>query len=233
MTTPILGLDELAASQSQPHVPINAAVRALEVFAQIVALTMDQTAPPGSPAEGDVHIPAGGATGAWAGHSYEIAYYSGGWQFLTPRAGWVAYVAAEDDYFKFSAGSPTGWELFTPGSSGGVQPYDIGIHISSRPDAGAIVARYVFPRTVTFPASLVGSYGYAATPAAAQADFDLRKNGASFGTVRFAAGSPGHIATFIAASQTVFSAGDELSIVAPASQDSTLAGVALTLTGTR
>jgi hypothetical protein len=233
MTTPILELDELAASQSQPHVPLNAAIRALEVFGQITALAIDETSPPGSPAEGDVYIPAPGATGAWAGHDYEIAYYSGGWLFLAPRVGWLAYVVAEDAYFKFSSGSPTGWEEFTGSSSAGSQPYDVGIHIPSRPDAGAIVARYIFPRTVTFPASLVGSYGRAATPAAAQADFDLRRNGVSFGTARFASGSPGHIAIFIAASQTIFTAGDELSIVAPASQDSTLSGIALTLIGTR
>lgn len=233
MTTPILGLDELAASQSQPHVPLNAALRALEVFGQICAQSLSTASPPGSPAEGDVYIVPSGATDSWAGHSFEVAYYSGGWQFLTPRIGWVAYVDDEDDYFRYSAGSPSGWDLFAPGSSGGVQPYDIGINIPSQPDAGAIVARYVFPRTVTLPASLVGSYGHAATPAAAQADFDLRRNGTSFGTVRFAAGSPGDVATFIAASQTIFSAGDELSIVAPATQDTTLAGVAITLVGTR
>lgn len=233
MTTPILGLDELAASQSQPHVPLNAAIRALEVFGQICAVSMTTTTPPGSPAEGDVYLVPSGATGAWAGHEFQIAYYSGGWQFLSPFVGWVAFVSDEDDYFRYTSGSPSGWELFAPGASGGSQPYDIGIHIASRPDAGAIVARYVFPRTVTFPASLTGSYGRSATPAAAQADFDLRRNGVSFGTVRFAAGSPGHIATFIAASQTIFSAGDEFAIVAPASQDSTLAGIAITLIGTR
>lgn len=107
-TTPILGLDELEASQSQPHVPINAAIRALEVLAQLVVASQTLTAPPGSPAEGDRYIVGGGATGDWAGHDEEVAYYSGGWQFLVPERGWICWVEADGDHYTYGAGS-IGW----------------------------------------------------------------------------------------------------------------------------
>lgn len=96
MTTPILEMDELAAAQSQPEVIVNAALRALEAAMQISALGY-QNAPPGSPAEGDRYLVGSTPTGAWSGHAQEVAYYSGGWQFLEPMNGWRAYVAGQGD----------------------------------------------------------------------------------------------------------------------------------------
>src|SRR5688572_19878049 len=109
MTTPILGLEELEDSQSQPHVEVNAAIRALEVLGSPIRVAdKDLATPPGSPEEGDRYIVAGSPTDDWVGQDNNIAYYSGGWQFLTAETGWLAYVADEDSYYQFVAGSPTG-----------------------------------------------------------------------------------------------------------------------------
>ncbi|MDH8174147.1 DUF2793 domain-containing protein, partial [Klebsiella pneumoniae] len=54
------------------------------------------TAPPTTPAEGDRHIIASGATGAWAGHADAVAVYEDGtWRFLVPKSGWCAWCDAD------------------------------------------------------------------------------------------------------------------------------------------
>lgn len=111
------------------------------------------------------------------------------------------------------------------------QPYDVGGSYPSAPTASLVMVRYPFPRAVSFPSSLTNSRGVAGTAATAQTDFDLKKNGVSFGTMRFAAA--GTTASFIAASSSSFAAGDILTVVAPATPDATLAGIGFSLAGTR
>jgi hypothetical protein len=60
--------------------------------------------------------------------------------------------------------------------------------------------------------------------------FDLLKNGVSFGTVTFNVSATG---SFTVASATSFAAGDVLTITAPATADSTLEDISITLVGTR
>lgn len=230
MTTPILQLDELEDSQSQPHVPLNASVRALEQYAQLLVLDQDLSSPPAA-VDGDCYIVASGGSGAWSGWDNSIAYYSGGWLRIEPRVGMVAYLIDEDIYYNYTGSSPGGWEVWTLGAAPTAQPYDIGAQIAGSPTASLVMLRYKFPRTVVFPAGLTDSQGTAGTAATAQTDFDIRRNGVSVGTMRFAAA--GTSATFIAASQQTYNAGDILTVVAPASPDATLAGVSFVLSGTR
>ncbi|HEX2136966.1 MAG TPA: DUF2793 domain-containing protein [Microvirga sp.] len=94
--TPNLALPLLAAAQAQKHVTHNEALSTLDALVQL-AVVERRAAPPGSPAEGERHLVAAGATGAFAGHERKIALFDlGAWRFLAPRAGWIAYVAAED-----------------------------------------------------------------------------------------------------------------------------------------
>lgn len=230
MTTPILGLDELEDSQSQPHVPINASMRALEQYAQLIVLDNDLSAPPAA-VDGDAYIVASGGSGAWSGWDSSIAYYSGGWLRIVPRVGMMAYVVDEDTYYQFSGGSPGSWDALSLSGGGGSEPYDIGAQVASAPSASLVMLRYKFPRTVSFPSGLTNSQGEAGTAATAQTDFDIRKNGASVGTMRFAASATA--ATFIMASAQSFSAGDILTVIAPGTPDATLAGVSFVLAGTR
>lgn len=110
MTTPILGMDELAASQAQPELTVNEALRILEALSPLVVADKDLATPPGSPADGDRYIIAAAPTGDWAGHQEKVALYAGtAWLIITPRVGWLAYVTDEDLYYKFVPGSPQGW----------------------------------------------------------------------------------------------------------------------------
>src|SRR5438067_2469216 len=52
--------------------------------------------PPGSPADGERYLIAAGATGGWAGHDGELAFYLDGvWRFATAKTGWLLWSIAE------------------------------------------------------------------------------------------------------------------------------------------
>lgn len=109
-TTPLLGITELEASQAQPEIVINEALRKLEAMSPLQVLDKDTTTPPVSPADGDRYIVPSGATGDWLPHQFDIALnINGTWHFLTPRPGWRAYVEDEGIDYLFTPGSPTGW----------------------------------------------------------------------------------------------------------------------------
>ena len=81
------------------------------------------------------------------------------------------------------------------------------------------------------PADLSGSRGYAGTAPTAQADPDLRKNGASIGTITFAVAAS--TATLAFTSEIAFAAGARLTVLALGSQDASLADISITFKGTR
>jgi hypothetical protein len=96
MDTTHLQLPYLVAAQAQKHVTHNEALRMLDALVQLSVLDRTRTAPPASPAEGDRHIVAPGASGAWSGWDDEIAtWIDGAWMRLLPRPGWCAWVADE------------------------------------------------------------------------------------------------------------------------------------------
>lgn len=94
LTTHLL-LPWMAAAQAQKHVTFNEAVRLLDGLVQLAVLDADRAAPPAAPADGDRHIVAAGATGAWSGWDGSVAYrVDGAWLRLIPRPGWLAWNAA-------------------------------------------------------------------------------------------------------------------------------------------
>lgn len=83
--------------------------------ADLSALSISTTAPPGAPAFGVRYIvPAVGATGAWAGQANKVAWYAqgggavGGWVFITPETGLSAYVVDDGKTYIFNG---TAWAL--------------------------------------------------------------------------------------------------------------------------
>jgi hypothetical protein len=95
-TTTHLGLPYLLAAQAQKHVTHNEALRLLDAMVQLSVLDRTRTAPPASPADGNRHLVASGATGLWAGWDLNIAFWAdGAWIRLVPRTGWMVWVAAE------------------------------------------------------------------------------------------------------------------------------------------
>lgn len=83
-------------------------VPVLETFSfQPPVLDKDLTAPPATPSKGDRYIVGGSATGDWATHDKDIAYYDGAaWQFDTPAEGWITWVSDEDLFYKHNG---TAW----------------------------------------------------------------------------------------------------------------------------
>ena len=93
----ILSLPLILPAQAQKHVTHNEALRLLDVMVQLAVQDRSLATPPLSPAEGERHIAAVGASGAWAGHDGEIALFAqGGWSFFAPLPGWRAWIAAEE-----------------------------------------------------------------------------------------------------------------------------------------
>ena len=106
--TPRLSLPYIMPSQAQKHVTHNEALQALDMLVQPVVESRALTAPPASPLTGEAYIVPAGATGAWAGHTGEIAAWATtAWLFLDPAAGWQVWCKADSTALVFDAGSWT------------------------------------------------------------------------------------------------------------------------------
>ncbi|SIS92196.1 DUF2793 domain-containing protein [Phaeovulum vinaykumarii] len=104
-----LGLPYLLAAQAQKHVTHNEALRLLDAIVQLSVLDRTRTAPPASPADGNRHLVASGATGLWAGWDLNIAFWvDGAWIRLVPRTGWLVWVAAEGVFLVWTGSA---WEI--------------------------------------------------------------------------------------------------------------------------
>jgi hypothetical protein len=130
--------------------------------------------------------------------------------------------------------------LYTDGTTNGMLafglaassdlPFDLGFFISAKPDPAETVMQYMFDRAVTFPTNLTGSQAKSKTQSAADVSFKIQKNAADIGTIRFNISQTG---VYAFAAPISFAVGDFLQIIAPVSQDTTLADISITLKGTR
>lgn len=103
MTTPILGLTELIANQSNAHIPVNSAVRAIEMLAAQVVKAKGTTTPPGSPSDGDAYIVGSSATGAWSGWDARVAFRIGGaWSSIVPKTGMLFRSEADGKWWQYT-----------------------------------------------------------------------------------------------------------------------------------
>jgi hypothetical protein len=120
--TPNLGLPYIDGSQAQKHVTHNEALRILDAAIQIGVLDMTLAAPPTSPGEGERHVVASGATGAWAGQDDTIVtWQDGAWAFLVPKTGWRIWSVADNGLFVFDGAT---WQ-----SAGGAAVLDNVAHL--------------------------------------------------------------------------------------------------------
>lgn len=101
--SPVLDITYLVDEQNQAEVKVNELINRLEVIAALKILDRDLTAPPGTPSNGDVYIPAATATGAWAGEEGNLAIYYDGWTFLSPYGGMKAFVHDEKIWIGYSS----------------------------------------------------------------------------------------------------------------------------------
>jgi hypothetical protein len=122
-TSPNLALPYIDAAQAQKHVTHNEAIRALDALVQLTVLDKDLATPPGSPADGNRYIVAASPTGAWAGQAGKIAaWQDGAWAFLTPREGWLTWVADEDKIYAYGGSA---WAELAANPGGGAAVWGI------------------------------------------------------------------------------------------------------------
>lgn len=104
-----LSLPLLAAGQAQKEVVHNEALQALDLMVAAAVEAPPSGAPPGSPQVGKTYIVGAGASGAWSGQDGCLAgYTAGGWRFVAPREGMLAYVISASVWAVFRAGA---WDI--------------------------------------------------------------------------------------------------------------------------
>jgi len=95
--TPNIELPELSQSESPAYLNLNDGFRALDAIVQLTVESRSLSTPP-TVEQGARYIVAAGPTGAWIGHARHVAYKTAsGWDFRTPRKGWVAFVTDEEE----------------------------------------------------------------------------------------------------------------------------------------
>lgn len=95
--TPVLQLPLMQAAQAQKHVTHNEALEKLDVICQLRVEGFGAETPPASPIEGQAWVLGTSPTGDWAGEGGKVvSYRNGGWLFLPPRIGWLAWSKPDD-----------------------------------------------------------------------------------------------------------------------------------------
>lgn len=121
------------------------------------------------------------------------------------------------------------WEA-TESAVEAARDYSIAGSISGKPATGELLLMVPFVNSVRFSSGLTGSLVVAATAATNSSTFSIYKNDLKFGTITFPASASQAI---LAATQTDFSSGDLIKILAPDPQDTTLEYLGINLVGVR
>jgi hypothetical protein len=80
----------------------NEALILLDHAIHLAVITRALAAPPVTPAEGDRYLIATSATGDWAGHDGELAFYQDNvWRFAEAKVGWRLWSIDEEKFFVF------------------------------------------------------------------------------------------------------------------------------------
>ncbi len=103
-----LSLPYIMPSQAQKHVTHNESLGILDALVQLAVADRDLAAPPPTPAAGARYIVSSPATGAWAGREDQVAHFQdGGWTFLSPNEGYLAWVVDEGQLVSWADSSWT------------------------------------------------------------------------------------------------------------------------------
>lgn len=127
MSTPNNGIPYAEENTLDPAAGLNLALNVVDALLNSAVLSMALTAPPGSPADGDLYIVGPGATGAWAGRSGDLARYvttGAFWQFYTrgTQARLVFNKADGGLYWFDDTTSPGAWRFLA--IAGGLTVHD-------------------------------------------------------------------------------------------------------------
>ncbi len=113
-TTQNLGLRLLSTGQAQKEVTINEALASIDALLNRGAADKDLATPPAEPDAGLLYIVGAAATGDWAGHEGDIAYYDQIWRFVAPNEGMVLWVNDEDVLYAYDGSN---WVVAGSGDS--------------------------------------------------------------------------------------------------------------------
>lgn len=118
-------------------------------------LDRDLATPPGSPTIGNRYLIAAGATGAWSGHSNEVAIFtSRGWEFVNLGTGRLILIEDEDAYAHKNAGGS--WVV-----GFGAQSLSAGSILPSMMLGGAARVRFLVEnQTTNTPPAVVNGNAY-------------------------------------------------------------------------
>lgn len=111
-----------------------------------------------------------------------------------------------------------------------VRPYDTYTGFGATPGAGAVVDTLMFAREVTLPANLTGSVGTIGTNPSASMVLSLRDDGVEIGTITISTTGVFTFAT-TGGTEKVIAAGSKVTLVGPATADTTAANADITIAG--
>ena len=241
MSTPNLAIPHIAASQNQKEVTANDAFDRLDE-AITGRLTVDLAA-------GDVTLTASqyrrhvtfAAINVVSGRELVLPAIrrvmvvdntAGAAALVVRQGATTVTLPAGASQLLHSTGTTDGLVAAAPAAqTGGAAPFDIALYFPGQPDAAERLLKLEVARGFGLPADLTGSRGHADTAATAEAVCTILHNGVAVGSITFAAASQEPV--FALAGGLALVPGDRLELVAPATRDATLAGLALTLIGTR
>jgi hypothetical protein len=108
-STPRLGIPFLSPGQAQKEFYHNEALQTLDILVAGAVEETPRNSPPSAPAVGACYIVGTAPTGAWASSAqYLVAFTSGGWRFVPPFEGAIAYVRSTGTCAAYRAGA---WEI--------------------------------------------------------------------------------------------------------------------------
>jgi len=114
-----------------------------------------------------------------------------------------------------------------PATTATGSPFVLGSFRQGRPGANDLVLITDILIPLSLPSGLTGSRAKARTATTADATFDIRQNGVSKGSFTITAGN--QVGTFTFASPVSLAVNDDVTVVAPAVQDATLANLSVSL----
>ena len=119
-TEPNTGLTWQEAGSLTTDALHNQLVGLLGVWLNCAVQRVGDTAPPGSPVNGDRYIVGASATGAWATHDDELAIYRDGWKFYAPPPAGVPIIKNLDDGADWECSDAGVWSAKAGGGGGAV-----------------------------------------------------------------------------------------------------------------
>lgn len=107
-TTNRVKLPYILQSQSQKEVTHNSGLDLIDALLQAAMVSVGVNTPPASPVAGDSYILGSTPTGAWAGQAKALAFYTTGWNFITPWEGLTVWANDVNTLYTYDG---TNWIL--------------------------------------------------------------------------------------------------------------------------